>query len=466
MLSQEDNEILTRVGTGTLMGNLLRRYWTPALLSSEVPAPDSPPVRVRLLGEDLVAFRDTNGSVGLFVQSCPHRGASLFFGRNEECGLRCVYHGWKYDVTGQCVDMPSEPAESNFKSKVRVGAYPTHESGGIIWTYMGPPETMTGFRDFGSEGAPERGQAFKTIAYCNWVQRMEGNIDTAHISWLHQYEGVQDIPDDGTDVAGGYPSYKMSWKIWRNDRAPRLEVDDTWYGYRYAGIRQTPKGNTHVRITAYAIPYTTVVAAIPFAIGGSMCVPIDDYSCFFIRYAQRPLPNPGPRDEIMRRAGEGLFANTPYTLQLQRPGDATGRGIGPLAGMNRVNYTEANDYQVNRDLKNTIFFSGIANFGAQDLMATESAGAIWDRTKEHLGTTDKAILRTRQLLLKAAKDLANGIEPPCVDPSLPYTEVRSGEKILAPGEDWRLVGSNADPVVRRCLEPAEVSVPVAGGGAG
>src|SRR3990172_9173244 len=140
MLTKEDNETLTRVGPGTLMGNLLRRYWLPALLSTEVPAPDSPPVRVRLLGEDLVAFRDTNGSVGLFVQSCPHRGASLFFGRNEECGLRCVYHGWKYDVTGQCVDMPSEPAESNFKSKVRVGAYPTHESGGIIWTYMGPPD--------------------------------------------------------------------------------------------------------------------------------------------------------------------------------------------------------------------------------------------------------------------------------------------------------------------------------------
>jgi len=154
MLTKEDNEILTRVGPGTPMGNLLRRYWLPALLSSEVPAPDSPPIRVRLLGEDLVAFRDTDGNVGLFVQSCPHRGASLFFGRNEECGLRCVYHGWKYDVDGNCVDMPSEPAESNFKSKVRVTAYPTHESGGIVWTYMGPQEKMPGFRDFGSESVP------------------------------------------------------------------------------------------------------------------------------------------------------------------------------------------------------------------------------------------------------------------------------------------------------------------------
>ena len=148
MLSEEDNEILTRVGPGTLMGNLLRRYWMPALLSSELPAPDSPPIRVRILGEDLIAFRDTNGDVGLVANACPHRGASLFFGRNEEAGLRCVYHGWKFDTSGACVDMPSEPAESNFKTKVRVQAYPTHESGGVVWTYMGPAERMTGFRDF------------------------------------------------------------------------------------------------------------------------------------------------------------------------------------------------------------------------------------------------------------------------------------------------------------------------------
>ena len=137
MLTVEDNELLTQVGPGTPMGDLLRRYWTPALLSTEMPEPDSPPVRVRILGEDLVAFRDTNGDVGLFAQACPHRGASLFFGRNEEAGLRCVYHGWKFDTTGACVDMPSEPAESNFKTKVRVNAYPTHESGGVVWTYMG-----------------------------------------------------------------------------------------------------------------------------------------------------------------------------------------------------------------------------------------------------------------------------------------------------------------------------------------
>ncbi len=180
MLTAEDNAVLTQVGLGTLMGNLLRRYWMPVLLSNEIAAPDSAPVRARILGEDLVAFRDTEGRVGVFRQACPHRGASMFFGRNEEAGLRCVYHGWKFDVSGACVDMPSEPAESNFKNKVRITAYPTHESGGIVWAYFGPPETQPAFRDFGSEGMPaDKIRASKVRVECNWVQSMEGNLDTS-----------------------------------------------------------------------------------------------------------------------------------------------------------------------------------------------------------------------------------------------------------------------------------------------
>ena len=141
MLTAEENQLLTRVGPGTPMGNLFRQYWLPAMLSEELPAPDSDPVRVMLLGEKLIAFRDSNGQVGLIQNHCPHRGASLFFGRNEEAGLRCVYHGWKFDVTGQCVDMPNEPAESNFKSKVKAVAYPARERGGLVWVYMGPRST-------------------------------------------------------------------------------------------------------------------------------------------------------------------------------------------------------------------------------------------------------------------------------------------------------------------------------------
>src|SRR5207249_638910 len=155
MLSKEENELLCRVGPGTVMGNLMRQYWVPALLSSELPEPDSAPLRVRLLGENLIAFRDSSGQVGLLDQACPHRGASLFFGRNEEEGLRCVYHGWKYDVTGACVDMLSEPPESNFKTRVRVTAYPCQERGGVIWTYMGPRTTPPPLPDIEPNTLPE-----------------------------------------------------------------------------------------------------------------------------------------------------------------------------------------------------------------------------------------------------------------------------------------------------------------------
>src|SRR5580698_8796292 len=251
------------------MGELLRRYWTPACLTAEIPEPGSPPARVRLLGESLVAFRDTRGRVGLVQENCPHRGASLYFGRNERAMLRCAF-----DVDGTCVDMPSEPAP--FCEKVRMKSYPTRESGGIVWTYMGPRETMTPFRDFGTEGLPpQKWSATTTITTCNWVQAMEGNIDTSHISHLHQWDGIDDLPDDGSDKPG-YPSNAMSWKFWRHDRAPRLEVDDTWFGYRYAGIRTTPNGNTHVRITAYVVPYTTMVASVPWSRRQGLFVPMDD----------------------------------------------------------------------------------------------------------------------------------------------------------------------------------------------
>src|SRR5579859_4413939 len=187
MLSKEENEILTRVGPGTLMGNLLRHYWTPACLSSELPASDSDPIRVRLLGEDLIAFRDTDGKVGLIQNNCPHRGASLFFGRNEEAGLRCVYHGWKFDVTGACVDMPNEPAESDFKQKVRATAYPCVERNGIVWTYMGSRQMAPPLPELGWALVPaEARQSLRYARACNWLQALEGDIDSSHVNYLHR----------------------------------------------------------------------------------------------------------------------------------------------------------------------------------------------------------------------------------------------------------------------------------------
>ena len=212
-MTPEENELLTRVGPGTSMGKLFRRFWLPALLSEELPAPDCAPVRVRLLGEDLVAFRDTEGRVALLGPYCAHRGAPLYYGRNEENGLRCVYHGWKFDVTGQCVDMPSEPADSNFKDKVRVKSYPTREWGGVIWAYMGPPERVPDrppVLEWGLVDADHR-RVVKNFQECNYLQALEGDIDTAHVSWLHS--SLKPQPNLGVVRTEG-----------RTDRAPKLMV--------------------------------------------------------------------------------------------------------------------------------------------------------------------------------------------------------------------------------------------------
>jgi phthalate 4,5-dioxygenase len=436
VLSAEDNEVLTRVGAGTPMGELLRRYWTPACLSAEIAEPGCAPVRVRLLAEDLVAFRDTAGRVGLVQENCAHRGASLYFGRNEDAAIRCVYHGWAFDVDGRCVDMPSEPQP--FCEKVRIKAYPVHESGGIVWAYMGPRETMTPFRDFGTDGLDATEfRASKQVSYCNWVQAMEGNIDTAHISHLHQFNGIDDIPDDGSDKPG-YPSNAMSWKFWRHDRAPRLELQETWFGYRYAGIRTTPAGHTHVRVTAYAVPYSTMVASIPFSVGQGMFVPIDDENCW--RYFIGPAARQNPRN----LGGANLFAVAPFTTPMTAGTNDV--GITPRR------YTMANDFQIDRDVQRNSTFSGVADFVSQDLMVTESMGPIYDRTQEKLGTTDLAITRMRHILLRAAKGLAEGKEPPAVSGDLDYSSIRGAEKILEAGEDWRVLGTDDDPIVREALD--------------
>src|SRR3954452_17391630 len=199
MLSATDNELMCRVGADTPMGKFLREYWIPALLPEELPSPDCPPIRLRLLNENLIAFRATSGDVGIIQNSCPHRGASMFFGRNEEDGLRCVYHGWKFDVTGACVDMPSEPAESNFKNKVRTTAYPTHEWNGYVWAYMGPRETMKPFREPSPSTSRDQWPTARVLSECNWVQALEGNIDTSHISYLHRNLEHFDLAPDDTD---------------------------------------------------------------------------------------------------------------------------------------------------------------------------------------------------------------------------------------------------------------------------
>src|SRR5580698_3009459 len=270
MLSREQNELLTRVGPGTAMGRTMRSYWMPALLSSELPEPDGNPVRVRLLGEKLVSFRDSNGQIGLLDELCPHRLASLFFGRNEECGLRCIYHGWKFDVSGQCTEMMNEPPDNDFFHKVRATAYPTVELGGVVWAYLGPPEHTPPLPRFAWTQAPEeRRHVTKVIQECNWLQGLEGGIDTSHAPILHRLISE-------TSTRGGC---KPSSPFVRG-KAPQLVVDLTDYGYQYAGLRPLGETEMHIRTYQFIMPFHQIrpskaESGIPLD-AGHIWVPVDD----------------------------------------------------------------------------------------------------------------------------------------------------------------------------------------------
>jgi phthalate 4,5-dioxygenase len=435
VLSAEDNDILTRVGLGTPMGNLLRRYWIPACLSSEIGQPDGPPARVRLLGEDLVAFRDSSGAVGLLEERCPHRGASLFYGRNEECGLRCTYHGWKFDVSGQCTDQRSEIR--SFADRIKTKSYPVRESGGIVWAYLGPESSITPFRDFGTDAlSPSLVAVNKESIYCNWVQSMDGDLDTAHISNLHQFDAIDDIPDDGTDKPG-YPSGYLSMKLWRHDPQALIEVDETWHGFRYAGLRVTPNGYRHARISAYIFPASTIIAQIPFSTRQIFVVPSDDYTTYRYNFTTQPPANP------RGLGGPVFFSYEKYPFEMRPP-----NGVVPRT------YTRENDYRIDRFAQKGLSYSGIADFRSQDAMATETAGPIFDRTREHLGSTDVALIRMHRQLLRAAKALADdaAAELPALAGAGDFRAIRGAEKVLGDGEDWRVLGADADPIVQEALD--------------
>src|SRR4030081_1474189 len=273
MLKREDNELITRVGPGTPMGNLMREYWVPAMLSSELAQADSDPVRVMLLGEQLIGFRDSNGKVGLVANNCPHRGASLFFGRNEGAGLRCVYHGWKFDTSGACIDMPNEPAESDFLTKVKAVAYPCQERGGIVWAYLGPRSSPPSLPDLEPNMLGDERVVVTAIQRdCNWLQGLEGDIDTSHLGFLHL-----GAVDPEKTKPGTFQHYTVK------DRAPRYSVVDTEYGAMYGAYRPADEGRLYWRIAQFLFPF---YAMIPTGVLGLQVltrawVPMDDEHMLF-----------------------------------------------------------------------------------------------------------------------------------------------------------------------------------------
>jgi phenylpropionate dioxygenase-like ring-hydroxylating dioxygenase large terminal subunit len=411
MLSIEENKTLTQVGPGTPMGEVMRRYWLPALLSTDIPDPDCPPVRVKLLGEELVAFRDTQGRIGLLEEFCPHRLASLFLGRNEENGLRCVYHGWKFDARGQCVDMPNEPEESRFKEKVRMKSYPTVEQGGVVWAFMGPAEKQPMEPGMEWSRAPER-QRFvsKTIEYCNFAQAVEGGIDTVHSSFLHN-----------NDLAN-VRHFK------RIDTAPKLEVERTSYGFRYAGIRNLGEIGNYVRIYQFVLPFHQFRShqvdfegsgerqAIPL-IQGHMWVPIDDHNTMVFNW--------------MLAADESNALTPEFIMKREKSAGRGPNGEGVVR-----HQTRANDWLIDRERQRTRTFTGIPGLNTQDLAMQESMGPVIDRSREHLGSTDKAVIQFRKCLLDAARDLQNGIDPPGSD-SKSYRGIRPADLTVPKDVRWQ-----------------------------
>ena len=410
MLTKEDNELVSRVGPGTPVGNLMREYWVPALLSSELPEPDCDPVRVLLLGEKLIAFRDSHGRVGLMDHSCPHRGGSLFYARNEQCGLRCVYHGWKFDVNGTCLEMPNEPAESNFKNKIKATAYPCVERGGIVWTYMGQRSTPPPLPNLEANMLPDgEYQVSATLRECNWLQGLEGDIDTCHFGFLH-FGGLN--PDDAP------PGTFLQMTV--KDRAPRYEVVDTEGGAMYTAYRPADTENTYYRIAQFLFPFYVLIptSVLGLQVLARAWVPMDDEHMMFFGMNKRgrsPRLTNGPGE----RTGYELLPNTTDWL-----------------GRFRLVANAENDFLIDRAKQRQGDFTGVAGISTQDAAITESMGPIYNRSKEHLGTSDAMIIRVRRRIMAAARELADhGIAPPGVDNPEAYA-VRSGGVILPSGSNW------------------------------
>src|SRR5215467_9743016 len=394
-MTPEENDLLCRVEGDAPMGKLMRQHWIAACLSEELEA-DGVPVKARLLGEDLVVFRDTKGRVGVLSEFCAHRRASLLYGRNEGCGLRCLYHGWKFDVAGNVLEMASEPAGSGFANKVRHKAYPTHEAAGFIWTYMGPANEMPAFEPPAFAPTPDvRVSILKIKVKANWAQITEGQIDSAHSSSLHSSDMVPARVDSAkaTDV---------NWLRPSTDKAPRLEVQRTSFGFRYAAIRKpiaNPATHQYVRTTVFVAPFTSLIPPNNVHNVATVLAPVDDINtCFYFIAWNRP-DKAGIDQETWRKfnhAQPGIDLDDDFSNRRSRE----------------------NNYLQDRNAMKLGSFTGIMGIPNQDIAMWETMGrtGISDRTRERLGASDIAVIQFRRIMVDAARQMA------CGGPALGLTE--------------------------------------------
>ncbi|MDA0238577.1 MAG: Rieske 2Fe-2S domain-containing protein [Proteobacteria bacterium] len=419
LLSKANNELLTRVGSGTPMGELLRRFWVPGFLEDEVSEPDSPPIKLRLFGEDLVAFKDTDGRIGVIDNHCAHRQASLYFGRNEECGLRCVYHGWKFDVEGNCIDMPSEPNPSKtLMAKAKLKSYPAVARGGVVWLYMGPPEKEPQLPEFEWSRLPAvHRTATKRLQECNWAQAVEGGIDSSHISFLHGStdKQLENRKKSGSNVPGN--------KFHALDRHPVFDVKEADHGLLISARRNAGDAQYYWRITQFLVPFYQMIPPVgnfensgKSGYSGHAWVPIDDENTWTWTF------HANPHQELTDE-------------QREFHGGRTGMW-GPTDENYRPVQNRDNNYRLDREAQRNDNFTGIQGIPNQDAAVQESMGPIVDRTKELLGHSDSAVIKFRQMMIGMAKDLNAGKEPIAARHGDWYN-VRSASVVLDRELEWQ-----------------------------
>jgi phthalate 4,5-dioxygenase oxygenase subunit len=428
-LSREENDLLCRVEGDAPMGGIMRRHWLPVCLSDEVAEKDGAPVRSRLLGEDLVVFRDSRDRIGVLSELCLHRRASLFFGRNEECGLRCLYHGWKFDVDGNVVDMPSEAPGAAQRLGKKTKAYPAREGGGFVWAWMGPKdgngEPQRSFEP--PAWAPVPGIKYAVVkmhAACNWAQVLEGSIDSAHSSSLHS-SNMPAGEVEGSTATGD------AWVRPSTDKAPRMQFETTSYGFRYAALRKPIKNaETHqyVRTTLFLAPFTVLIPPNDQYKLSQMLVPIDDVNTMFYWIAWHPDPKKGISQEAWRR-----FC-----------GATLGEDLNPDFTKKR---TLANLYQQDRAAMKRGDFTGIKGIPTQDMAMWESMGPIADRSLDHPGSSDMAVVQFRRMMVGAAKKFKEGGPAIGTMSKVPQAKLASFEGIVPKSTDWRTLGVPADEPV-------------------
>src|SRR5215469_5435618 len=411
-------ESITRSGPGTAMGELMRQYWIPAARSSEL-LPDGPPTRILLLGEKLIAFRDTSGRVGIMDQRCPHRCASLFFGRNEENGIRCIYHGWKYDVDGNCIDQLNIPARQQFLEKVRAKAYPTKEHHGVVWVYMGDRERAPkDLPHFESLLGPESGVQLRFVQRrCNWLQAVEGDLDTSHVGVLHfgMVKATAGMAADRADIT--------------LNRAPEYKVTETPFGLTYGAHRPSPSvpGGTYWRVAHFLFPFWIMppVSSLEMNVMVRSFIPMDDDHCMFVGFESTRFMRQNDRERTARRDGDGG-----YLRDNLRPNESG------WYGRFRMVEDEENDYLIDRAEQRAKNYTGIEGIHTQDQCVTESMGGIVDRSFENLAPSDIAVARNRRMLLNTVQAFKEGKRPPSADNPEFYARVRGGYYTTTEPGDW------------------------------